>query len=96
MMPDDEPEEPMTEQQIRAELGEILDRLHRLPRDAFAERSKLSERQTELTGLLREIEIPAAEDLKKGWAEAAAAKRFAEEPVEMIVSPMESGSGGGG
>jgi len=94
-MPDEQPDEMMTEQQIRAELGEILDQLHRLPRDAFAERSKLSERQAELTGLLREIEILGAEDLKKGWAEAAAAKRFAEEPVEMIISPIESGGGGG-
>jgi hypothetical protein len=93
-MPEDEPA-VMTEQQIRAELGDILDQLHRLPRDAFAQRSKLLERQEELTGLLRDVEIPGAEDMKKDWAEAAAAKRFAEEPVEMIVSPMESGSGGG-
>ena len=88
--------EVMTEQEIRAQLGEILDQLRTLPSDAFAEKSKLRKRQDELTRLLREIEIPGAEDMKKDWAEGAAAKRFAEEPVEMIVSPMESGSGGGG
>jgi hypothetical protein len=93
-MPDEEPDEPMTEQKIRAELGEILDHLQSLPSDAFAEKFKLRKRQEELTGLLREIEIPGAEDMKKDWAEGAAAKRFAEEPVEMIVSPMESGGGG--
>jgi hypothetical protein len=58
-------------------------------------RAKLRKRQDELTRLLEDIEIPGAEDLKKDWAEAAAAKRFAEEPVEMIVSPIESGSSGG-
>jgi hypothetical protein len=90
-MADEKPDEVMTERELRAELGEILDQLHRLPRDAFAERARLLGRQTELTGLLREIDIPGAEDMKMDWAEAAAAKRFAEEPVEMIVSPMEGG-----
>ena len=52
-------------------------------------------RQTELTRMLREIEIPGAEEMKKNWSEAAAAKRHAEEPVEMIVSPIECGAGGG-
>jgi hypothetical protein len=95
-MTDKTTDQPMTEEQIRADLGEILDQLNSLPSDAFAEKSKLQKRKTELTRLLREIEIPGAEDMKKDWAEAAAAKRFAEEPTEMIVSPMESGSGGGG
>ena len=86
--------ESLCEKEIRAELGEIMDRLRTLPSDAFTEKAKLRKRQDELTQLLREIEIPGAEDLKKDWAEAAAAKRFAEEPVEMIVSPIESGGGG--
>ena len=91
----DQRPEAISEIEIRTELGEVLDQLHRLPRDAFAEKSKLRERQAELTRLLREIEIPGAEDMKKSWAEVAAARRFANELVEMIVSPMESGGGGG-
>jgi hypothetical protein len=93
-MSDDHPES-LCEKELRAELGEILDQLRALPSDALAEKVKLRKRQDELTWLLREIDIPGAEELKKDWAEASAAKRFAEEPTEMIVSPIESGSGGG-
>ncbi len=93
-MPDEEPE-VMTEEEIRAELGDILDELQRLPADAFTPKVRLRDRQAELQRLLAEIEIPGAEETKKRWSEAAADKRFAEEPTEMIVSPMESGSGGG-
>jgi hypothetical protein len=94
-MTDSEPDESLCEKELRAELGEIFDQLRTLPSDAFAEKVKLRKRQDELTRLLREIDIPGAEELKKDWAEAAAAKRFAEESVEMIVSPIESGGGGG-
>ena len=94
-MTDDNLGQVMTEQQIRAELGEILDQLNSLPSDAFAEKSKLQKRKTELTRLLQEIEIPGAEAIEKRWSEAAA-KGALEEPTEMIISPMESGSGGGG
>jgi hypothetical protein len=91
----DDSTESLCEKELRAELGETFDQLRTLPPDAFPEKAKLRKRQDELTQLLREIEIPGAEDMKKDWAEAAAAKRFAEEPVEMIVSPIESGGGGG-
>lgn len=91
----DKDHESLREKEIRAELGEIMDKLRTLPSDAFAEKAKLRKRKDELKRLLQEIEIPGAEDLKKDWAEAAAAKRFAEEPPEMIVSPIESGSSGG-
>jgi hypothetical protein len=92
-MSDEEPK-AMTESEIRAELGEILDQLHRLPADAFADKMRLGDRQAELGRLLREIEIPGAEAIKKRWSEAAASQVNAEEPTEMIVSPIESGGGG--
>ncbi|MDH3260946.1 MAG: hypothetical protein OEM84_08250 [Acidimicrobiia bacterium] len=91
-MTDEKPDEVMTEQQIRAELGEILDRIQILPSDAFAERSRLRDRQDELGRRLREIEIPGSDEIEKRWSEAAA-KGALEEPKEMIVSPMESGGG---
>ena len=87
--------EVIGEKELRAELGEILDQLNSLPSDAFSERSKLRDRQNELGRLLQEVEIPGAEAIEKRWSEAAA-KGALEEPTEMIVSPMESGSGGGG
>ena len=90
-MSDEEPE-VITEQQIRAELGEILDQLQSLPSDAFAERSKLRDRQDELSRLLQEIDIPGSGEIEKRWSEAAA-KGALEEPTEMIISPMESGGG---
>lgn len=93
-MPDDEPN-AMTESEIRTELGEILDQLQRLPADAFADKTRLRDRQGELSGLLGEIEIPGAEAIRKRWSEAAARKANAEEPTEMIVSPIESGGAGG-
>ncbi len=86
-MPDEEPDEPMTEQKIRAELGEILDHLQSLPSDAFAEKFKLRKRQEELTRLLQEIEIPGAEEIQERWTQAAVDKADGEEPEEMVISP---------
>jgi hypothetical protein len=94
-MPDEE-HPVMTEKMIRSELGAILDELGRLPADAFADRSRLQARQADLRRLLREIEIPGAEDITKRWSTAAASKVSAEEPPETIVSPIEGGGGGGG
>jgi hypothetical protein len=93
-MTDDRADQVLTEQKIRAELGEILDQLQSLPSDAFPERAKLRNRQDELGRLLQEIEIPGSDEIEKRWSEAAA-KGALEEPTEMIVSPMESGGGGG-
>ena len=87
-------DQELTEQQIRAELGEILDQLQNLPSDAFAERSRLQVRQNELRHLVREIDIPGSDEIEKRWSEAAA-KGALEEPTEMIISPIESGGGGG-
>ena len=85
----------MGEKELRAELGEILDQLNSLPADAFPERAKLRDRQDELGRLLQEIDIPGSGEIEKRWSEAAA-KGALGEPTEMIISPMESGSGGGG
>ena len=88
-------DEVLTEQQIRVELGEILDQLTRLPSDAFPDRAELRERQAELGRRLREIEIPGTEDIRNRWSEAAGAKADHEDVKPVIVSPTESGGGGG-
>jgi hypothetical protein len=93
-MPEEEVQ-AMTEQAIRSDMGTILDQLGLLPADAFADRSKLQARQAELRRLLRAIEVAGAQDIKKRWSEAAASKAGAEEPPEMVVSPIESRGGGG-
>jgi hypothetical protein len=92
-MTDDQPES-LCEKELRAELGEVFDQLRTLPADAFAEKAKLRKRREELTRLLREIEIPGAEEIQGRWTQAAADKTDGEEPPEMIVSPTESGSAG--
>lgn len=88
-------DEVLTEQQIRVELGEILDQLTRLPSDAFPDRAELRERQAELGRRLREIEIPGAEDIRNRWSELAGAKADHEDVKPVIVSPIESGGAGG-
>jgi hypothetical protein len=87
-------EERPTEQELRAELGEIFDQLRSLPADAFSEKLELRKRQEEVTKLLREIEIPGAEEIEERWTKAAAEKTDGTPPKEMIVSPIESGSAG--
>lgn len=93
-MSDEGSDEVLTEQQIRVELGEILDQLTRLPSDAFPERAELRKRQYELGRRLREIEIPGAEGIRKRWSELAGAKADDENVKPVIVSPIESGSSG--
>lgn len=83
----DDLSESLCEKELRAELGEIFDQLRTLPSDAFAERSKLRERQDELTRLLREIDIPGAEEIQERWTQAAVDKTDGEEPEEMVISP---------
>ena len=94
-MPEEEPNPAMTEQQIRAEIGETLDQLQSLPSDTFAERSRLRDRQAELGRMLREIEIPGSEDITQRWAEQAGGKGREDLGQPEIVSPIESGGGGG-
>jgi len=80
-MPHEEPDQSMTEQQIRAELGEVLDERLRLPPDAsYAERFRLKVRETELARMLREIEIPGAEEIKKRWSETASKQAEDDKP----------------
>jgi hypothetical protein len=86
-MPDEEPP-VMTEKMIRSELGAILDELGRLPADAFADRSRLQARQADLRRLLREIEIPGAEDITKRWAGQAGSKAPEDLGHPEIVSPL--------
>jgi hypothetical protein len=88
------PEKKLTEQELRAELGGIFEQMRSLPNEAFAERLQLKKRQEEVTRLLREIEIPGADEIEERWTKAAADKTDGVEPPEMIVSPMESGGGG--
>jgi len=94
-VPDDEPSPTMIERQIRAEIGKTLDQLQSLPSDAFTERSRLRDRQAELGRMLREIEIPGSEDITQRWAEQAGGKAKEDLGQPEIVSPIESGGGGG-
>ena len=71
------------------ELGQSLDQLSRLPSDVFAERPTLRVREIELGAMLREFEIPGAEDIKRGRSESAASKAGDEEVTPVIVSPSE-------
>lgn len=89
-------EPTQTERQLRAEIGAILDQLQSLPADAFAERSKLRVRQAELVRMLRRIEIPGSEDISRRWAGQAGSKATDDLGHPDIVSPIESGGGGGG
>ncbi|MGB5381630.1 MAG: hypothetical protein WBO25_11615, partial [Acidimicrobiia bacterium] len=90
----EEPDPAMTERRIRAEIGETLDQLQSLPSDAFAERSRLRDRQADLGRMLREFEIPGSEDIGRRWAEQAGAKAKEDLGHPEIVSPIESGGGG--
>ncbi len=83
----------MDEQEIRAELGEILDQLADLAPDAFAERVALHDRQEELRAALADVEIPGAEEIAERWAEQAGSKLPEDEGKPVIVSPTE-GAGG--
>ena len=94
-MPDEEPSLALTERQIRAEIGKTLDELQSLPPDAFSERSRLRDRQAELGRMLREIEIPGSEDITQRWAEQAGGKAREDLGHPEVVSPIESGGGGG-
>ena len=85
----------LTERQIRSAIGEILDQLQSLPAEAFAERSRLRDRQAELGRTLRTIEIPGSEGIAQRWADQAGSKATEDLGHPEIVSPIESGGGGG-
>jgi hypothetical protein len=89
-------EQPMNEKQIRTELGEVFDQLEALPAHAIAERSKLRDRQALLGLMLRDIEIPGAEDIKDRWSQMAGRRSPQEaEGKPFIASPIDGGPSGG-
>ena len=94
-MPTEGSDPDLTERQIRSQIGEILDQLQNLPAEAFAERSRLRDRQAELGRTLRMIEIPGSEGITQRWAEQAGSKATEDLGHPEIVSPIESGGGGG-
>lgn len=85
----------MDDDAIRSEMGEILDRLAALPADAFAERALLHARKEQLRSALAQVDIPGAEEITARWREQAGSKPPIDEGTPVIVSPIESGGGGG-
>lgn len=81
----------MTEQEIRAELGEILDSLNTLSSEAIAERVALRDRQNALRKALQEIDIAGSEEIKERWSEQAGSKPPEDKGKPVIPSPTESG-----
>jgi hypothetical protein len=94
-MPAEGSDPTLTERQIRSEIGEILDQLQSLPAEAFPERSRLRDRQAELGRALRMIEIPGSEGISQRWGGQAGTKAPEDLGHPEIVSPIESGGGGG-
>ena len=86
----------IAEKMTRSELGAILDELGRLPADAFADRSKLQARQADLRRLLREVEIPGAEDIMKRRAGQVGSKTPEDLGHPGIVPPLRMRGGGRG
>ena len=84
-----------TERRIRSGIRDILDQLQSLPAEAFADRSRLRDRQAELGRTLRMIEIPGSEGITQSWAKQAGSKATEDLRHPETVSPIESGSGGG-
>ena len=74
----------MDEASIRIEMGQNLDRM------------ALHDRQEELRRALAEIDIPGADEITERWREQAGTKPPIDEGRPVIVSPGESGGGGGG
>jgi hypothetical protein len=93
-MTDGDRKKTMTEQEIRVELGAVLDQLARLPGDALADRARLRKRQADLVQMLRSIEIPGAGEIATRWSDLAGSKTDGQDPKPVIVSPIESGSSG--
>jgi hypothetical protein len=85
----------MDEKEILRELGSVMDQLAVLPRDAFAERLPLTDRQAELRRLLAAAQVEAGRDAAEVWGEQAARKKPAgDKPYIEIHLPDSSASGG--
>jgi hypothetical protein len=85
----------MDEIEILAELGSVMDQLAALPRDAFAERIPLLDRQSELRGVLAAAQVNAGRDAEEMWAEQAARKKPAGDKPFVEIHLPDSSMGGG-
>ena len=83
----------MDDQELRSELGEILDRLSAIPSDAFSERAALLERQHKLRRALRQIETPGSKETTERWAERAASKPPGDKEDPVLPVLPERGGG---
>ena len=81
----------MEEQDIRREMGEILDLLSATSRRSIAERSTLLVRQLELRAALQDVEMPGSDEIRKRWSEQAASKPAADTGEPFIPSHTEGG-----
>ncbi len=86
----------LSAQEIRDEIGEILDSLNALPVGAFAERAALVDRQHTLRKTLQEIDIPGSKEIMIEWSARAGSKPPEDKGQPVIVSPTESGGLGSG
>ena len=84
----------MTEQQLMAELTQILDELNELPDEAIVQRGALRERQHELRSRLASLQADERAELSEEWAAQAAAK--AEERPGFVPGVSTEASGGAG
>ena len=86
----------MDEQEILQELGAVMDQLTGLPKDAFAERIALLDRQAELRGLLEAAQKEAGRSAEELWSEQAARKKRDDHKPFVEVHLPDSSAGGVG
>lgn len=82
-------------QQLRTELGQVIDQLGSLPGDAFAERVALHARREELSEQLAELADADSDEIKARWNERAGTKPDPQYHVEQVIHSPGGGEGGG-